>query len=110
MIGEISANEALKLISPSDDETFELLVEANKLRQKHKGNKIKLCAIVNAKSGKCSENCSFCAQSGHHQTNTPSYPLLSSQEIITAAKAAEKNMRATCFSVVTSGKATNSQA
>jgi len=107
---EISANEALKLISTSDNETFELLVEANKLRQKHKGHKIKLCAIVNAKSGKCSENCSFCAQSGHHQTNTPSYPLLSSQEIITAAKAAEKNMGATCFSVVTSGKATKTPA
>jgi len=109
-MNQIPYNEALKLISTPDDETFEFLVKANKLRQKHKGNKIKLCAIVNAKSGKCSENCSFCAQSGHHQTNTATYPLLSSDEIIEAAKAAEKNMRATCFSVVTSGKATNTQA
>ena len=100
----------LKLISTSDDETFELMHEANKLRQKYKGNKIKLCAIVNAKSGKCSEDCSFCAQSGHHHTNTAAYPLLSSEEILQAAKGAEKNMGATCFSVVTSGKATNTKA
>ena len=102
--------DALKIIGAGDDETFELMLKANQIKQKHKGNKIKLCAIVNAKSGKCSENCSFCAQSAHHQTNMPSYPLLSSKEIIKAAKAAEKNMGATCFSVVTSGKATKTKA
>jgi biotin synthase len=109
-MNQLSQKEALKLISTPDDATFELLVEAYRVRKKHKGNRIKLCAIVNAKSGKCSENCSFCAQSAHHQTHTPSYPLLSSAEIIAAAKAAEKNMQATCFSIVTSGKATKTEA
>jgi biotin synthase len=101
--------EALKLIGTCDDETFGLLAKASQIRRKHKGNKIKLCAIINAKSGKCSENCSFCAQSAHHPTNVPSYPLLSSDEIIAAAKEAEKSMQATCFSIVTSGKATKTK-
>lgn len=100
----IPAQEALALLQTSDDKTFDLLAEANKLRQKYKGNKIKLCAIVNAKSGKCSENCSFCAQSAHHKTETAVYPLLSQAEIVQAAKSSEKEMSATCFSIVTSGK------
>ncbi|MFH1542840.1 MAG: biotin synthase BioB [bacterium] len=100
----ITAKDALKLINTPDEKTFELLVEANKLRQKYKGNKVKLCAIVNAKSGKCSENCSFCAQSAHFKTAVPTYPLMTKEEIVNAAKASEKNMSATCFSIVTSGK------
>ncbi|OGC04697.1 biotin synthase BioB [candidate division WOR-1 bacterium RIFOXYA12_FULL_43_27] len=103
----IPKESALAIINTSDRDTFELLAAANKIRQHFKGNKIKLCAIVNAKSGKCSENCSFCAQSAHHKTNVESYPLMEAEEIVKNAKAAEKNMGATCFSIVTSGKAVN---
>ena len=102
----LTFKEACALINTPDRETFELLVEANKICQKHKGNKIKLCAIVNAKSGRCSENCNFCAQSAYYKTDIKTYPLLSLEEIVSAAKKSEKNMSATCFSIVTSGKAT----
>lgn len=101
---KLTENEALELINTAEKETFELLASANKIKQHFKGNKVKLCAIVNAKSGKCSENCSFCAQSGHHKTNVASYPLMTDQEILQSAKLAEENMKATCFSIVTSGK------
>lgn len=105
----LSADESLKLIRTDDDHTFELLAAAGKIRQKYFGNKVKLCAIINAKSGKCSENCSFCGQSAHHKTKIKTYPLLSSDEILTAAKTAEKVMQATCFSIVTSGKSVFSE-
>jgi len=100
----ISQMEALALIKTPDEETFDFLAAANQLRKLFKGNKIKLCAIVNAKSGRCSENCSFCAQSAYHKTEVKVYPLLSEQEMYDAAKSAEKKMSATCFSIVTSGK------
>lgn len=101
---KLDFNEALQLIKTSDENTFDLLSAANKIRQIYKGNKVKLCAIVNAKSGKCSENCSFCAQSGHFKTDADVYPLMTEQEIFDYAQNAENNMKASCFSVVTSGK------
>ncbi|MBI5699951.1 biotin synthase BioB [Candidatus Saganbacteria bacterium] len=100
----LSFKEAINLINSSDEETFSLLAKADETRRKFKGNKVKLCAIVNAKSGRCSENCSFCAQSGHFSTKTPIYPLLSKDEMFKSATDSEKNFHATCFSIVTAGK------
>jgi len=105
----ISEDEALALLNEGDEKIFGLLSRANEIRKKYKGNKVKLCAIVNAKSGLCSENCNFCAQSAHHKTSADIYPLLSEKEIFDFAKKAEDNMGATCFSVVTSGKGVTKQ-
>jgi len=101
--------EAVNLIKTGDEGTFSLLNEADRVRRKFKGNKVKLCAIVNAKSGRCSENCAFCAQSGHFRTEVPVYPLLSKEEMLKAALDSEKNARATCFSIVTSGKSVKTE-
>ena len=105
----IPFDEALLLINSTDETIFDLLAAANRLRRHFHSNKVKLCGIVNAKSGRCSENCSFCAQSAHHQTACPTYPLLSSKELIEAAKAAAKKMSATCFSFVTSGRSIHTE-
>lgn len=105
----LSFKEAEELIKTRDEETFEFLAAADKIKRAFKGNKVKLCAIVNAKSGKCSENCSFCAQSAHYKTEIQTYPLLSKEEIVKAAKSSEEKMQATCFSIVTSGKSTKSK-
>ncbi|MGI8967165.1 MAG: biotin synthase BioB, partial [Limisphaerales bacterium] len=56
-----------------------------------KGNKIHLCSIVNAKAGACSENCSFCAQSSFHQTDSPKYGFVDPQPVFEAAQEANKN-------------------
>jgi biotin synthase len=76
---------------------------ANRVREKFNGNTIELCSIINAKSGSCPEDCSFCAQSIHNKTDTKAYPLLNKEEIMDAAGAAkEKGIKRFC--IVTSGK------
>ncbi|MBW2185648.1 MAG: biotin synthase BioB [Deltaproteobacteria bacterium] len=75
---------------------------AEAIRRQFCGEQVELCAIVNAKSGRCAENCSFCAQSQHHQTDAPIYPLLGPDQLLEAAKRAEQG-GARCFSLVTSG-------
>lgn len=80
-----------------------LCAAADQIRRHFCGNTFDLCSIINGKSGKCPEDCRYCAQSAHYSANTAVYPLLSSDEILRAAKANAKNgiLR---FSIVTSGK------
>ncbi|MGB8698558.1 MAG: biotin synthase BioB [Thermosynechococcaceae cyanobacterium] len=67
-----------------------LCAAADRVRQACCGNTVDLCSIVNVKSGNCSENCSFCAQSAHHPgQESPIYGLKSQAEILAQAKAAE---------------------
>ncbi|MFH1421247.1 MAG: radical SAM protein, partial [Planctomycetota bacterium] len=100
---DISDKEALEIATSTDNSLlFDILALTNKIRKKHKGNKIKLCAIINAKSGRCSENCSFCAQSVHYKTGIETYTLVSPEIVLNAAKKA-KDLGAREFSIVTSG-------
>ncbi|NWF52364.1 MAG: biotin synthase BioB [Nitrospirae bacterium] len=99
----ISKEEALTIAKISGAELFELLASANKIREHFKGNTVGLCSIVNAKSGGCSEDCSFCAQSFKSNAKIEVYPLLSKEKIIRKAIDA-KNSGAVRFSIVTSGK------
>ncbi len=80
-----------------------LLAQANIVREHFHGPEIDLCAIVNAKSGRCSENCAFCAQSAHFTTAVASYPLMRSSDIIAKAENCRLNTTHR-FSIVTSGK------
>ncbi|MDD4527433.1 MAG: biotin synthase BioB [Candidatus Margulisbacteria bacterium] len=100
---KLTAQEAIELINISDAELPELLDRANEIREKFFGNQVMLCGIINAKSGKCSEDCSFCAQSARHQTNVDEYSLLSKDRILQAVEDAKANNTG-CFSIVTSGK------
>lgn len=81
----------------------ELCAGADSIRRHFCGNAFDLCTIVNGKSGRCSENCKFCAQSAHNHTGAAEYPLLDSDAIVAQAKAA-RDAGALRFSVVTSGK------
>jgi len=69
----------------------------------HRGDSFSLCSIINAKSGRCGEDCRFCAQSAHYRTAAPVYPLRDREEIVAAAMEAKRN-RAGHFSIVTSGR------
>lgn len=101
--GEITKEEGCFLINVSDEDTMVLLSMADKIRQKYAGPEVDCCAIINARSGKCSENCKFCAQSAHWQTGVKEYALLDEEELFAAAKKA-KEAGAVRFSIVTSGR------
>jgi len=80
----------------------DLLKRADKVREKHMGGRIDLCSIVNAKSGACSEDCKFCAQSSHYSTDISAFSLRNSLLIASEAKKAKQN-GAKRFGIVTSG-------
>ena len=75
---------------------------AHALRERHFGDQAELCSIINAKSGRCAENCAFCAQSAHARTDAPVYPLKSTAEIVAGARQALQE-GSHCFGIVTSG-------
>lgn len=104
---EITREEALKLLNLDIDkniEDFNLLLEsADEIRKTFCGDDFDLCTIMNAKSGKCPENCRYCAQSSHFKTASPVYPLVSPEEALKLAKHVEEE-GAHKFSLVTSGR------
>lgn len=86
-----------------DEAVFNLLPGADLIRNFHKGKKIHLCTIGNAKSGKCSEDCGFCPQSAFHQTQIDNYGLLGKEELIRIPKSLS-DAHVNRYSVVTSGR------
>ncbi len=92
---------ATELINLERGDIMDLLSLANKVRIKH-ASKVHTCSIVNAKSGACSENCRFCTQSAHHSTDVETYPLLSVEAFVSAAKEVYDN-GVKHFGIVTSG-------
>ena len=101
--GQITPEEAGRLIRTKDEDTMLLLAMADKIRQKFGGSSVDFCAIINARSGHCQEDCKFCAQSGWYRTGAKVYRLLPEEQIIEAAKKA-KAAGAVRFSIVTSGR------
>ena len=81
----------------------ELMARALATKVAQRGEAFSLCSIINAKSGKCSEDCSFCVQSGHYETDAPVYPLQDETAVLEAAAEA-KRIGAQHFSIVTSGR------
>jgi biotin synthase len=99
---EISYDDALALTEVPEIEVPYLAAAANEVRQKFVGNAVESCALSNIKSGNCPEDCKFCAQSAHYKTDSPVYPQISVEEIVSQAKHAEA-MGATEFCMVSSG-------
>jgi biotin synthase len=91
-----------------DDNLIDLISAADKIRRKFKGKKVKFCSIVNAKSGMCDQDCTFCGQSSYHKARISKYPLLDTEAIVKSAIDAECS-DATEFSIVTSGKSISSR-
>jgi biotin synthase len=100
--GQITEDEALFLSEAGGGDLFFLFAEANRIREHFLGEKIFLCSIINAKSGRCPENCAFCSQSAHYGTQTPVFPLLDEERLVACAGEAEAN-GSTCYGIITSG-------
>ena len=71
---QITKNDDLTIFTSCNLE--ELCQGANEIREKFSGNHIDLCSIINGKSGHCSENCKFCAQSVFNSTGCEVYDFL----------------------------------
>lgn len=104
--GVIDAEEALRLAEASGADRYLLFAEAARVRDHFVGSTVHLCTIINAKSGRCAENCAFCAQSAHHDTGVEVYPLVDEDEMVRCAAMAEQN-GAGCYGIVTSGTCIN---
>lgn len=97
----IGREEALRL---AEEPLEELRQAADEIRRKVCGNGFDLCTIVNAKCGRCSEDCRYCAQSAHYRTACEeSYPLLSTQELLEDARS-NAQQGVLRYSIVTSGR------
>ncbi len=98
----IKSGEALELTASYTDFIYEILPITDKVRRRFHGREVNLCSIVNAKSGLCAEDCSFCAQSVKYNTGVDTFPLAGPETVLEAARRAEAR-GAREFSIVTSG-------
>lgn len=100
--GKMIDEEQAKTLAAASDKVA-LYEAAHRITRHFMGNKFDTCSIINAKSGNCSEDCKWCAQSGHYQTNVTLYPLLPAEEYIRhAIHNYEQGIGR--FALVTSGK------
>ncbi|HAP32039.1 MAG TPA: biotin synthase BioB [Firmicutes bacterium] len=100
---EITLEEARQLARLEGPDLYQLFAAAARIRDVRAGKKVDLCAIINARSGNCTEDCKFCAQSGHYQAQVEIYGLLDEERVIERAHQMEAEGAAR-FSLVTSGR------
>ncbi|MBN2717291.1 MAG: biotin synthase BioB [Deltaproteobacteria bacterium] len=109
MTAPITAEHALTLLKSDGPKMYELFFRANAVRLEHRGDTVNLCGIVNAKSGMCTEDCTFCAQSAHNDVeNVACYKLMDTDSIVAKGKISEAN-QASRFGIVTSGVAVEAE-
>ena len=100
---ELSRDELLALAGEiHGEDLLDLISLANKVRRKF-APQWSRCSIVNARSGRCGEDCRFCAQSGHHHSEIETYPLLEPEKVLAAARKVHAEGVRT-FGYVTSGR------
>lgn len=98
----ISFSEAELLADLSEEMLPELVNAAGEIRECYHGSNADLCSIISARSGRCAEDCRFCAQSTHYSCNVSTHPMISSEAILDGAKRAEAG-GAHHYCIVTSG-------
>jgi len=101
--GDVSREEAAFISSVPSESILDLFAAANRVRSRFRGNIIDICAIVNAKSGACPEDCAYCAQSARSSSDTPVFPLVDKRVVLEKAAEARQG-GAVRFCIVTSGR------
>lgn len=105
--GEISFDEAVWLSEHPDSE--EVYMAASEITR-HFGRPVfNPCSIINARAGRCSENCKWCAQSGHYHTDSDVHGIIDVKEALENSLLAE-NQGVKRYSLVTSGRSVKGEA
>jgi biotin synthase len=99
----LSRDEGINILQSSDDELLDLLAAAYRSRRKWFGHRVNLNFLINAKSGNCSENCSYCSQSRVSSAAIPTHKMLPYEDILAGAKAAFARGAKT-YCIATSGR------
>jgi biotin synthase len=98
-----SRDEALALLRAPDEDLLPILQAAFLPRVRFHGRRVRLHVLMNAKSGRCPEDCRFCAQSAHAETDAKTHPLVSPEAVVDGALRA-RDLGAAVYCVVTSGR------
>jgi biotin synthase len=99
----LSGDDLSHIASFAGVELFRLFTAAGKLRERYRGSSVDLCSIVNAKSGACSEDCSYCAQSSKSRADVAVHPLVNENVVLGKVREA-KAAGVRRFCIVTSGR------
>jgi len=104
LAGDVPSGDDLsRIASLAGNELFQLFAAACKIRERYRGSSVDLCSIINAKSGACSEDCSYCAQSSKSNAGVPVHPLVNESAVLEkAGEAKDAGVRRFC--IVTSGR------
>lgn len=97
----LNRSDDMKILLKAD--LRQLCAGADEIRRRLCGDKADLCTIINGLSGRCSEDCRFCAQSCHYHTEAEEYPFLEPEEIMTDARRNEA-AGINRYSIVTAGR------
>ena len=100
---EITEQEGLEILRSDNDEILLLMDAAFKIRKHYFGKKVKLNMIISTKTGNCSENCGYCAQSIDSTAEIESYSMMTKQQIIAGAKRAH-DLNSSTYCIVASGR------
>jgi biotin synthase len=100
----ISREQALAVLECPDDELLELLSAVYRVRRRWFSNQVQLYFLMNAKSGLCPEDCSYCSQSKISEAEIPRYNLLNRDKLLDGARlAAERKARTYCIVISARG-------
>ena len=84
----LSEEEGLAILRSGDEELLDVLAAAYRIRHRWHGNRVLLSFLVNAKSGRCAEDCAYCSQSGTATSDIPKYSMLDTEELYAGAEQA----------------------
>ena len=101
--GEVTRAEARVLFELEGESVYDLFYAAHKVRRHFHGDRVTFCSILPTKFGNCSEDCAFCAQSGHFDTGITPHPMMDGAEVANACRDARDN-GASAFGIVNSGR------
>ncbi len=100
----LTREQGLVLAHWDESRLEELLDGADAIRRRHFGRAVRFCSIVSGKTGGCSEDCAWCAQSGRHRTHIPERTVRTDLDKIVGSARQSADNRAACFCIVNSGR------